>query len=300
MSINQFSFQDFNKVKIEDIRKICQHIRPYDVLYTEYNPLSIIAWDPFVEYYFYLTEQHLFIYTEVYDYMQFPIGPDLEIDQLVFISQKMQSYGKSGRFHYIPESFINHQPHISDYFEIDSNIEYANYIYLSETLASLKGRKFHKKKNLIRQFKKLYPEYKIEKLNESHFPAILELYQTWKQNKPDQSEIDHSEETAIHRTLKFFPYLEGEGLVIKVGNHLAAYAIFSQHNKNTAVIHFEKFDTNFKGAAQIINQETAKYLHNKGVTFINREEDLGIESLKKSKLSYYPDQILKPYTIILK
>ena len=76
-------------------------------------------------------------------------------------------------------------------------------------------------------------------------------------------------------------------------------AIFSPQTANMVTIHFEKFDPNLKGCAQIINWETAKYLH-KSYIYINREQDMGIEGLRQAKRSYEPEYLVTFITSRLK
>ncbi|MCP3898465.1 MAG: DUF2156 domain-containing protein, partial [Desulfobacteraceae bacterium] len=62
-------------------------------------------------------------------------------------------------------------------------------------------------------------------------------------------------------------------------------------------VHFEKADVNFKGTAQVINQETAKYLQKK-CRYLNKEQDLGIKGLRQAKMSYYPEMLFEPYGLV--
>jgi len=89
----------------------------------------------------------------------------------------------------------------------------------------------------------------------------------------------------------------GEGGILQINGRLIAFSIFSRLNRETADVHFEKSDTTVKGAAQVINQETARSLAGR-FSWINREQDLGIDGLRQAKRSYMPDQILMPYTLV--
>ena len=87
-----------------------------------------------------------------------------------------------------------------------------------------------------------------------------------------------------------------DGLAITVEGKLAAFSIFSCLTPSTYDIHFEKSDLSFKGAAQVINHETAKYLKDK-CKFVNREQDLGIKGLRQAKLSWEPHILFKPFLL---
>ncbi len=89
------------------------------------------------------------------------------------------------------------------------------------------------------------------------------------------------------------------GLMLMVKDEIVAFAVFSPLSSDTWDVHFEKSDMAFKGAAQMINYETAKFL--KGTArYINREQDLGISGLRKAKLSYVPHALIEPYFIVPK
>jgi len=105
--------------------------------------------------------------------------------------------------------------------------------------------------------------------------------------------------TAIERAFENFDRLGFEGIALWVKNRLVAFCVFSRLNHDTYNIQFEKSDIAFKGAAQVINQETTKYLRNKCV-YLNREQDLGIKGLRQAKLSYEPERLIVPQTLIFK
>ena len=84
--------------------------------------------------------------------------------------------------------------------------------------------------------------------------------------------------------------------MITVDGKYVAYSIGSMINENTADIHFEKADREYDGSYAFVNNSFAKYgFHD--AEYINREEDLGIEGLRKAKLSYYPIRLNQMYRI---
>jgi hypothetical protein len=86
--------------------------------------------------------------------------------------------------------------------------------------------------------------------------------------------------------------LPAEGIIICLHDKIAAFSIFSPQTPDMVTEHFEKFDPEKKGAAQLINWETAKYLQNR-YKYLNREQDLGLEGLRQAKLSYQPEFLVK-------
>jgi len=103
---------------------------------------------------------------------------------------------------------------------------------------------------------------------------------------------------ALRRAFELFDDLEGEGLVVLVDGRVVAFSIFSRHIDGTCLVNFEKADHGMSGLSQYLNRVTAERLLGKGCLFVNREQDLGIPGLRKSKRSYDPDFLLENYSLI--
>lgn len=239
------------------------------------------------------------------DALLFPLSDKHCLDDLIELSTSFIKSGGSGDITQVPKVFIdankdelniieNSTTGKGDFAEICEDRNFADYIHLSERLALLNGKKLRKKRNLIAQFIKEYGEYEDLSLSEDYFDRCLELVCS----KMVVGDIEHQEELeAIKRGFADFATLELDGRVIVLDEKVIAFAVFSPHMNDTYLVHFEKSDFNFKGASQIINQKSAEYLKDK-CKYINREQDLGIEGLRKAKLSYDPDCILINYDLI--
>jgi hypothetical protein len=175
-----------------------------------------------------------------------------------------------------------------------------DYIYSLEELATLKGNRFHKKKNLVNQFKK-NNAYEYLAFDPSVIEGALALQTDWCTWRDcEASETLASENRAILKVLENWDKLPGLiGGAISVGEDLPAYTIAESLSEDTLVIHFEKGCPGYKGIYQAINQI---FLANnsEGYQFVNREQDLGNEGLRKAKLSYHPVDFLKKYQVRVK
>jgi hypothetical protein len=163
-------------------------------------------------------------------------------------------------------------------------------------LNELKGKKLHKKRNLISQFKNSYPDYKVHLFKKGYKKEALGLARELMDRHCKPSKTLDQEYGAMQSAMDHFDALDLEGIAIFVNNKLVAFTIFSRLNHSTYDIQFEKADMNFKGASQMINHETAKSLKNK-CQYLNREQDLGIKGLRQAKISYDPLQLIIPYTL---
>lgn len=163
-----------------------------------------------------------------------------------------------------------------------------DYIYLTADLKNLSGRKFHSKRNHISKFKRLYPNYSVEKISKDNIDAVLSFAEKWYNEKDDEDII--YEKIALKRAFDNYDALGFEGLALSVDNEVIAFTLGSQTAKDTFDVHFEKAFKSVDGAYTAINFFFANYITEKfpHITYLNREEDMGIEGLRKAKLSYYP------------
>lgn len=171
--------------------------------------------------------------------------------------------------------------------------DYADYIYLRSDLATLKGKKFQSKRNHINKFRNTYPDYKYSPITKDRIQECLELEAKWcKANDCDQQEGTGNERRALIYALNHFEELGLTGGILHVNGQIVAFTFGMPINKETFGVHVEKADTSIDGAYAMINYEFANHIPEQYI-YINREEDLGIEGLRKAKLSYHPETILE-------
>lgn len=174
----------------------------------------------------------------------------------------------------------------------------ADYIYSVEKMASLRGKKYHSKRNHITNFKKNNPDWSFEKLTRDNIDECIAFHTKWINDKnPDDSDYSFEFE-AVLTAFEHYDELGFVGGLIKADGKVIAYTFGEpQMNRKCFVSHIEKAAADIQGAYPIICQEfTANCLMD--YDFVNREEDLGIEGLRKAKQSYYPEILLKKWVAI--
>ncbi|MEW9079031.1 DUF2156 domain-containing protein [Terrisporobacter glycolicus] len=177
-----------------------------------------------------------------------------------------------------------------------------DYVYDGESMRELKGRKNVKKRNHINYFKKEYEgRYEYRLLDEKDFDACLELVQEWTSNKEENNAVDEEMEEeliGIKKLFENYSILKDKLKIagIFIDGKLEAFTMGEYINPNMALIHIEKANPVIRGLYPFINQQ---FLVNEfsDVEFVNREEDLGIEGLRKAKLSYHPVRFVEKYTV---
>lgn len=173
-----------------------------------------------------------------------------------------------------------------------------DYIYPVKSLATLAGKKLDGKRNHINKFKKLYT-YEYEEITETNIAdckAILENWCVQRNHTEDDSLV--AERRANLDLLDNYKLLKLKGAIIKVDGTPQAFTVGEQLNSDTVVIHIEKANADIHGLYPLINQQ---FLANEWTSaeFVNREQDLGLEGLRKAKLSYNPVSFVEKYTVEL-
>ncbi len=180
-----------------------------------------------------------------------------------------------------------------DMFEFFEERDSADYIYSRENLANLSGKKFHAKRNHISKFKRNNENYEYKSIDDANKEDAFFVAHKWHM----QNDSDKSELKAIREALDNFRELDLLGGILYVNNRPVAMTIGSKINDYVLDVNFEKA-VEVDGAYAVINNEFAKA--NDSFLQFNREEDLGLEGLRKSKLSYNPDKLLMKYTAVAK
>ncbi|MGN1081385.1 MAG: DUF2156 domain-containing protein [Acutalibacteraceae bacterium] len=180
--------------------------------------------------------------------------------------------------------------------EIDEIREEFDYVYLSENLIGLSGKKYQSKRNLINRFLAENEgnwEY-LDIVPDRDRDQIMEFLDCWI-NESRESRSDYRyERSAIESALENYDALGFFGAKILVGGKIAAFTLAAKQNDETVDILIEKADNETVGAYQMINHEFAKRRCFK-FKYINREEDMGIEGLRRAKMSYHPEFLTEKY-----
>ena len=174
-----------------------------------------------------------------------------------------------------------------------------DYLYRIEDLAELAGRKYQKKRNHINRFRTNHINAQTLPLNEKTIDLAKKLVDIWFEQYTawDPEGDNHLERIALCRAFSHYEELGMEGLVLVEDGEPLAMAMGSPLSADTFDIHFEKAREDADGAYAVINQAFARYLREKYpyLRYLNREDDLGLEGLRKAKLSYYPDHLVEKH-----
>lgn len=293
---------EFREIELDDKPWIDELLAKSDFMGCEYSFANNVAWrrlnDSVISRYkdFYL------ISTEDKDniYLTYPAG-DGDIFEFIdsfnnYCNSKVKRFVLTS---VLPQNLDIIKNKLSDKIEkIESNPDYYDYIYNAEDLINLRGKKYHSKRNHISNFKKQTWEYK--ELTSDLFADCIEFITDTYNKKNDTDDFSAIvEQFAINTFFTNFDYMNLKGGVLYQNDKIVGVTIGEKINSDTLVVHIEKAASDVNGAYPTICNEFAK-ANAYNLKYINREEDLGIEGLRKSKRSYNPCFQLEKHTVFFK
>ena len=174
----------------------------------------------------------------------------------------------------------------------------SDYVYLTDNLIRLSGNRYHTYKNHRNRFMKQHA-WDYQPLTPNLIGECLNLQEEWcRLRQCFESPSLLSEEQAIIEAFTHLDRLMFKGGVIRVNNKVEAFTLGELLNPKTVVIHFEKANPDLSGLYQVIQQQFLEREW-KGIPLVNREQDLGLEGLRKAKQSYHPEFLVEKYSLFL-
>lgn len=277
----------FTQLMTDEYLEVCDYIFANNMLWSQAYDTEIAVVEECLLIKYLISGETMFAY---------PVNPSKQhrmqcvrrlLDYHVKTGKRLKFTLLTGRFR---EELQNAFPGI---FEITSFRDGFDYVYKREALELLPGRKLAAKRNHIRRFSDK-GEWSYEKIGPSNAEECLQLERDWlgKQPKEEISQLG-KEYQALQFAFSHYGQLGLSGGAIRQNGRIVAFSVGEQLNRDTYVVHFEKADMDVQGSYQMINQQMAA--HQKKYLYFNREDDTGDAGLRKSKLSYHPECLVKKY-----
>jgi len=171
-----------------------------------------------------------------------------------------------------------------------------DYIYEAEKLATLAGKKLHAKRNHINRFLEEHTDWVFEPITAENLSECLAMSREWAKERQELKD-SASDLNALQLACDNFEALGLEGGLLRVEGRVVAFTIGEPLNSDTYIVHFEKAFSSVQGAYPLVCREFVRHVLevHPHIRYINREEDLGIESLQRAKRSYYPVFMVEKY-----
>lgn len=298
---------NFKRLTINDKKLFESYIKPYDFLNCEYSFTTLYIWRKALDIKYAIYKGALIIkkkdFNDEYHFMQ-PLG--YEKKNLKDIIEILIGYKKEKSIKYLFKDlrydFVEELKNLYKDEKIYSNImveedrDNFDYLYESKKLITLSGKKLHGKKNHYNYFIKNY-NYNIRDFEEDGvIEDSLRIAELWYEKNDTKDKHLLYELQSIRDMCCNMDVLGLEGMALYIDEEIAGFSIGEKFSDNMAIIHIEKANKDLRGAYTFVNKAFVENYF-RDVPIINREQDLGIEGLRKAKLSYSPLDFEKKYIV---
>lgn len=295
---------NFKKITLEDKDLFEKYIYPYKFLSCEYSFTTLYIWKDACDVRYEIYKDALIIkkrdFQGNYHFMQ-PLGYKME--NLKEILEHLSKYKKENDMKYtfkdLEEDFIEKIKVLGiedQSMYIKEDRDNFDYLYEAEKLIKLSGKKLHGKKNHYNSFVKSY-NYEVKEIDGKEVvDGVIKAAEKWYIENNNNDRMLYYETAAIKDIVKNIEQFNLKGIAVYVDDEVVAFSLGEKLNDKLAVIHIEKADMDYKGIYSFINRTFIDKCFS-DVKIINREQDLGIEGLRKAKLSYNPIKLEKKFII---
>lgn len=284
----------FKNLEIKDKNEISELLSCDSKISTERNFATMFIWSKVNNTQFCISNNMVFFYFEKSNVSLYtmPLGFGNISAAIKEIKLDAQKRNRPYKIISITENYLKY----FENYSLTPQRDYFDYIYDSNSFITLAGKKLHSKRNFINRFKKEYEgrwNYKNLDFIKDREP-VFEFLNKWSEESSEDKLSLQDETLAIETAFDYYKELEITGGILTVDNQIVAFCLASPQNEIAIDVMFEKADYNYSGAYQVIANEFSKQ-NCSSYQYINREEDMGIEGLRKAKLSYCPAFLSEKY-----
>ena len=287
---------EFKRVTEKDIPLISSFLNDFNEYSCDFSAINLLVWQEFFGFGFCIEDGILFSKNCVDGRTSFGIPFSKDMPKAIAMLKKYceENNLKLALFGGKGERFDLLCSQLPDKFTFIPLRDSFEYIYNSSDLKELSGKKYHSKRNHISTFKKKY-NWSYEKLSTENSSDVLKMLYHWYDCYTEKNaESMDTEKEGITKLLTEYTVDGVKGGVLRVDGNIIAFTLGCEISESVFDVNFEKALVEFDGAyAMINNQFVLNELSD--YRYINREEDMGIEGLRKAKLSYKPAILLEKY-----
>lgn len=295
----------FKKITLADIPQINRILQDSTSRTCDCTVGGIFMWIDYFDYSYCIYRDTLFIkgVSELYpDKTAFslPLGKMDIAHAIGMLKEYCMQNNIELRFSAIPEDRLEEFRSVG-LTDTEQLVDWGDYLYDIEKLATLSGKKMSKKRNHVNRFEAENEGYRLEPLTPDRVHRLKVDYDSWLSpedlDRPTAIE-EHRQVVNVLDNLLCYPF---EGLILLDGSGRAVAFTLGEVIGDTLFVHIEKMRHDVAGAGETINKSFARYMLDRhpGLRFANREEDTGDPGLRKAKESYHPEMILRKYDIIV-
>lgn len=175
----------------------------------------------------------------------------------------------------------------------------ADYLYSTERLAGLTGRRMHRKRNAIKRFERERPDLRVAPLTVENLDAAALVAERWRANRPDADSPELAAESrALETAFRFFRELNIGGRLILDGDEPLGFAALSATSATVCNEHFEKATPDGAASYPLLCRAASQLALERGARWLNREEDLNSQGLRTAKSAWFPEILLAKFNAV--
>ncbi|MFX1519077.1 MAG: DUF2156 domain-containing protein [Promethearchaeota archaeon] len=296
-------FPDLKELGIQDKTIFDEYFKRYPPMISEFTFTNLFMWRHYYNFKWAILNENIVIVASPEEKQYFfpPIGENRVKETVLECLSYSEKLGFDGVMKRVPENIAKlfSLPSNEDKVKVEFDRDNSDYVYLIKNLIVLQGSNYRSQRQNIKQFRSQH-EFEYIPLTKETIPGCLELQEDWCDIRACYDDLSLAgEDKAIFEALLHFETLNFRGGVILVEEAIKAFTMGEILNEDsTVVIHIEKGrqERDYRGVYETINKQ---FLENEWTNFkyVNREQDLGIEGLRKAKMSYHPEFMIDKYTL---
>ncbi len=286
----------FRQIEIDDYEKVSQLLKSSGIENCEHCFATMLVWAKRHDVQLAVEENTVFMRSFGREHVWY-LYPRGEMDKKQAIEKILQDAGdKKVSIYGIDETNARFlQENFGAVLEITEDRDGSDYLYLTTDLATLPGKKYQKKRNHVSRFLRENPDYRFLTISRENTDVAKQFVRDWCDRYNTEKSWDLiSEQQGIFQLLDNFEQLDLMGAMIETDGNIVALSIAAAINERMVDVLIEKAYHDVNGAYAIINRDFAANCFTQ-FELINREDDMGLENLRKAKMSYFPVEIRKKY-----
>lgn len=301
------NYRELKKIELENYDELKKLFRLRNAGTCENVVTSSFIWKDYYDARYYTTKYGAsFIYKmgeEIFSSVPLAKEEDLKNAFLDLKDYYNNVLGKKLVIYLADEKAVNILGLSEDKYEVEEDRRYFDYVYDAEKLRTLSGKKYHKKKNHVNAFHKMYDgRYEMRELCCRDKEEVYKYLDRWHsmRNIEDEYHRDQYELDGIKYFINGCEKIDVKMFGVFIDGELEAFSLgtFIESTK-TAYIHVEKANPEIRGLYPFINQQFLIHSFPEA-ELVNREDDMGLEGLRHAKMSYNPVTLAKKYNIFEK
>ena len=278
---------EFTPITFENISLVEEYFKKDKSGFCDFTPFVLLMWQKMYKTEFAIGDSVLYLrytmdgekkYALLCDCLESSLAPLKELEENLTLTL-------------VCENGLNRLDELGEKYTAETSEDWWDYVYLSENLASLSGKKYAGQRNHINKFETICSNWKYEKITSANICYIAEFFENI--YTPTGNETHEYEANMLREYFKYFQNFPMLGGFVSSEGKIVSFAL-GEILSDTLFVHVEKADREVQGSYPIIVREFARA--NPSI-LINREEDMGIPGLRTSKKSYHPHMLLKKYNV---